>query len=567
MHRLILPGMLILGSLACRKGYDGDITSVNREPIILITEPSDGAEYDFGEPIEFVALVTDDGPITQITSATWTSDLTGILHDSTGEIDPDGNITYTTSNIESGTHTVTLQVIDGNGAPAAEAVTITIINVPDEPSLTVVHPAGTENGAENQPYRFEILVDDAQDDPRDLISVLEEDTDDDGTFETFICDLPADSAGVAYCEDIMSFGTHKLRFTTTDTEGFQATRLINFDVVSELDHDGDGDGWTDNEGDCNDANATVYPTAPEICDTLDNDCSDTTPIDVGTDCYDDDGDGYCEGPSCSDGTTPGDCDDRFPQGTPIHPGASETPSGFPDGLDNDCDNLIDEGTGKWDDDGDNYCENPPCNNASGTEVDCDDGNPSISPVALEVCDGVDNDCDFITDPANSNGCQNYYTDGDGDGYAATGASSQCLCSASAPYTVGSLSPADCYDSNANAYPGSNSWRTLQRGDGSFDYNCDGAGEKRYNSLSFGCINGIDVLGLYKSCSQNGSDGWDASVPQCGNSGGWVTDCPDLWFSSACSVVCAFATDIAACISQCSGGNCVGEFQSRQQECR
>lgn len=39
-----------------------------------------------------------------------------------------------------------------------------------------------------------------------------------------------------------------------------------------LPEDGDGDGWKADDGDCNDANATVYPGAVEICDGLDNDC-------------------------------------------------------------------------------------------------------------------------------------------------------------------------------------------------------------------------------------------------------------------------------------------------------
>lgn len=32
---------------------------------------------------------------------------------------------------------------------------------------------------------------------------------------------------------------------------------------------------------------------------------------------------------------------------------------------------------------------------------------------------------------------------------------------------------DCYDSNASAYPGQTAYFTTNRGDGSFDYNCDG----------------------------------------------------------------------------------------------
>ena len=37
--------------------------------------------------------------------------------------------------------------------------------------------------------------------------------------------------------------------------------------------DDDGDGFSDCQGDCNDANPAVHPGAAEICDGLDNDCN------------------------------------------------------------------------------------------------------------------------------------------------------------------------------------------------------------------------------------------------------------------------------------------------------
>ena len=46
--------------------------------------------------------------------------------------------------------------------------------------------------------------------------------------------------------------------------------------------DSDGDGFTLNDGDCNDLNAAIYPTAEDICDGMDNDCDGIT--DNGEDC-------------------------------------------------------------------------------------------------------------------------------------------------------------------------------------------------------------------------------------------------------------------------------------------
>lgn len=36
--------------------------------------------------------------------------------------------------------------------------------------------------------------------------------------------------------------------------------------------DDDGDGWSEEDGDCDDNNSAVHPEAPDICDDLDNDC-------------------------------------------------------------------------------------------------------------------------------------------------------------------------------------------------------------------------------------------------------------------------------------------------------
>ncbi len=47
--------------------------------------------------------------------------------------------------------------------------------------------------------------------------------------------------------------------------------------------DADNDGWTTEAGDCNDADASIHPGAPEVCDGLDNDCD--TRIDDIAECY------------------------------------------------------------------------------------------------------------------------------------------------------------------------------------------------------------------------------------------------------------------------------------------
>jgi len=44
---------------------------------------------------------------------------------------------------------------------------------------------------------------------------------------------------------------------------------------------------------------------------------------------------------------------------------------------------------------------------------------------------------------------------------------------------------DCYDGNTNAKPGQTAWFTVERGDGNFDYNCNGVTDYQYPQ-AFGC---------------------------------------------------------------------------------
>ncbi len=90
-------------------------------------------------------------------------------------------------------------------------------------------------------------------------------------------------------------------------------------ALDTTDHDGDGYPVCD---DCDDANASVYPGAPQICDGFNNDCSDPDwPYVEDPNETDDDGDGYSE---CAE-----DCDDSDPL---VYAGAAQQC----DGINNDC---------------------------------------------------------------------------------------------------------------------------------------------------------------------------------------------------------------------------------------
>ncbi len=150
-------------------------------------------------------------------------------------------------------------------------------------------------------------------------------------------------------------------------------------------------------------------------------------------------------------TSVSDCDDNNPS---INPVSVEIPY---DGKDNDC-----KASTKDDDiDGDTYNKN----------LDCNDNNPLIHPNAAETCNNLDENCNGMSDePYNT-----YYLDSDSDAYGNTSVSAKA-CSVPVGYVANSN---DCLDNNANVKPG-----VLELCTDTIDNNCNGAINE-----NCGCVEG------------------------------------------------------------------------------
>ncbi len=240
-------------------------------------------------------------------------------------------------------------------------------------------------------------------------------------------------------------------------------------------------GHTGDATDCDDGDASVNPAGTELCDGVDNDCDGVVDPDSAADAAtwyaDADGDGYgtsagtataCSEPS-GYAATASDCDDADPA---VSPGADE----LCDGIDNDCDGAVDENSavdaGTWytDGDGDGYgddasaftsCTQPARTVAQGG--DCDDGDGMVNPGGMELCDGLDNDCDGTVDQGAID-ASTWYDDADSDTYGDPDAPRvECT---QPPGTV--TNDLDCNDVHPGVHPGA-----TEACDG-IDNDCDGS---------------------------------------------------------------------------------------------
>jgi hypothetical protein len=195
-----------------------------------------------------------------------------------------------------------------------------------------------------------------------------------------------------------------------DGDGVPAVGSLTM-LSDDADCDDFGEAVASDIYDCNDAEPTIYPGAPEVVvDGIDQDC------DGGDACFADlDGDGF-----------------RDATGATVL------------SLDDDC---LDEGEA----------------GAASPATDCDDTDATVNPDAFDyVADGKDSDCD---------GYELCYTDVDGDGYRPTSAvttfSSDALCDGEGE-ALPAMPPTDCDDFAASVRPGA----AEVIGDG-VDSDCDG----------------------------------------------------------------------------------------------
>jgi len=230
-----------------------------------------------------------------------------------------------------------------------------------------------------------------------------------------ILHIKADSAGVLIprtdTSSIIDPAQGLIIFDTTDMCFFyfkydKWVKLVERSSMRYYFADRDGDGFGDkfyamfspdqlpgyvpDSTDCDDDNPDFFPTNPELCDQIDNDCNPLSPDGSGEALYGT----PCDGPDadlCEEGIW--DCVEGFLICT------DDTGDNIEvcDGVDNDCDPTTLDGSEEsligtpCDGPDSDLCEEGVWECSGGTMVCTDNTGDNI-----EICDGVDNDCDPTT---------------------------------------------------------------------------------------------------------------------------------------------------------------------------
>ena len=234
------------------------------DPTLIVLGPIEGEVYTFSQTITVVATATDDEQSWETLNASIISSRDGTLW--TGTPASNGAITEDFAGLSTGPHQIAVSVEDADGNVVSESVTVEVTD-DGEPDVAIVNPPAESSWWTDETLTFEGVVGDDITEPADLI--VEWSSNIDGIL---MSGYP-DSSGYTAFADYLTEGTHVLTLDATDEDFNKSSDSITLTIIDPLNYDNDGDGYSELEEDCDDADPTTYPGASEVCDNYDNNCN------------------------------------------------------------------------------------------------------------------------------------------------------------------------------------------------------------------------------------------------------------------------------------------------------
>ena len=434
MRGLGWVALLIGTGSAC---HDTSVGKFNDEPTAAISEPEANASFSEGDAIAMLGVVGDPNTGVDTLKAQWW--VGSELGCDWSAVESDGS---TSCEAVVGTESsVRLLVIDPSGATGEDAVEI-VVQPNQTPSVEINAPVDGATFTVGESFELEAAI---GDDHFDAGLTLNLEVSGESWDEADASDMDSEGtfSAVLHIDEV---GSHPIKLSATDSLGRVGSDTITVHVgaANEAPYPC---SFVSPASRAQYAVGDLIPFAVEVADSDDD-------LDTLQGVLESSLDGVVAGPTAA--TSDGEWEAAVDT---LSPGVHNMLFTVTDPHGGDCvANLAVEvcNTVWWRDaDDDDFgvssdqrvgCLQPEGYVEAGGDEDCDDSDPTIHPLATEVCDGVDQDCDGIED----NGVTTtFYADSDSDGYGDP-ASTQDACAAPSGFVSDA---SDCDDTSSAVHPG------------------------------------------------------------------------------------------------------------------
>lgn len=232
-------------------------------PAVTITGPADGAMIPSSKEVNLAAVVTDDIDLPGTIDTQVVDSVDGLIY---AGLPTETGVLSLPLRPSLGAHTLTVSAVDSEGKVGTSSVAFTLVQ-DDRPYVRIVAPADGARYLTTDTISFRGQVSDDMTAKEALGITWSSD------ISLTLSNAPADSNGDTSFATPLAGGTHTITLAAVDADAKDGRDTIVITVTDPRDIDDDLDGYTENQGDCDDADRGLNPGETDICDDLDNDCS------------------------------------------------------------------------------------------------------------------------------------------------------------------------------------------------------------------------------------------------------------------------------------------------------